>query len=70
MLTNANTTDLTNTDFDSNGYCNCDGNGNFNRNSYSHSYGYCYSYCDSYRDSNFYTRTELDPTAYTHAERY
>jgi len=34
------------------------------------SYPDCDSYRYCYRDSNVYTRTELDPTAYTHAERY
>ena len=62
MLTNANTSHLTNTDCDSNGYCNCDvnRNGYSNGNGDSHSYGYSYRYC------NVYTRSELNPAAYSY----
>ena len=72
MLTNAITRNLTISD--------CDGNREFNCNGYSYCYvdayihsntdsyadSYSYRYC--YRDSNLYTGSELDPTAYTYAE--
>jgi hypothetical protein len=52
LRTNANTTDVTNTDCDSNGHShsNCDGNSDFNRDGDSHSY--CNRNGNRYRDSD------------------
>jgi hypothetical protein len=62
LLTYANTRDLTNTDCDSNGYCNTD----FNRNgdSYCDSNGYCDSHIHSHGDAD----ADANPTTYSYPE--
>jgi hypothetical protein len=60
--TNANTTDVTNTDSDSNGHSNCDGNSDFNRNGH--------SYCNSYGNSHSYVDPCANFDSYGNCNRY
>jgi hypothetical protein len=62
--TNANTTDVTNTDSDSNGHSNCDGNSDCNRNGHSN------SYCNSYGNSHSYVDPCANFDSYGNCNRY
>ena len=58
LLTNANTTDVTNTDCDSNG------NSDFNSNGYC----YCYAYGHSYSHSHAYAYAHADAETHTYTK--